>query len=93
MVYLKNAQERMALILVKRFSDVFRGLQKGTLKDNESVSSITINDALITIFTIFSFIHCVKRVRFCSFSGRYFTAFKQNTELYFVKLRIQSEFG
>ena len=37
--------------------------------------------------------HCVKSVRIRSFSGPYFTAFRQSTERYSISLRLQSEFG
>ena len=36
---------------------------------------------------------CVKSVRIWSFSGLYFHAFRLNTEIYSVDLRIQSECG
>ena len=38
-------------------------------------------------------VHCVKGVRFRSFSGRYFPAFRLNAWRYDVSLRIHSECG
>ena len=38
-------------------------------------------------------LHCVKRVRIRNYSGPHFPAFGQNTERYFVSIRIQSEWG
>ena len=38
-------------------------------------------------------LHCVKSVRFRSYSGPYFPAFGMNTERYSVSLRNQSECG
>ena len=37
--------------------------------------------------------HCVKSVRFSSYSGQHFPTFGLNTERYEVSLRIQSECG
>ena len=37
--------------------------------------------------------HCIKSVRIQSFSGSYLPAFRLNTEIYRVNLRIQSECG
>ena len=37
--------------------------------------------------------HCISSVHIRSFSGLYFPAFGQNTEIYSVNIRIQSEYG
>ena len=37
--------------------------------------------------------HCVKIVCILNFSGPYFPAFRLNTVTYFIKLRIQSDYG
>ena len=54
-----------------------------------SKSSIFVSNSFCFFITSFTHTHCMKSVPIRSYSGPYFPAFRLNTEIYSVSLRIQ----